>query len=124
MNKQANEIITRKKSIFIEELFTPKIVITRADVKSHDPGKKNTQLEIIKPLELYLVEIGQRPRFWHTNQALVIERSISKAKIGEKIPGGIFSYKKDCQNCRQENSTGLEYSPPASPLLCARKLAA
>ena len=117
MNKQANEIITRKKSIFIEELFTPKIVITRADVKSHDPGKKNNQLEIIKPLELYLVEIGQRPRFWHTNQALVIERSIIKAKIGEKIPGGIFSYKKDCQNCRQENSTGLEYLPQSSLLI-------
>ena len=95
----------------------------RADVKSHDPGKKNNQLEIIKPLELYLVETGQRPRFWHTNQARFTERSISRAKIGEKIPGGTFSYKKDCQNCRQENSTGLEYLTRASALVIFRKLA-
>ena len=123
MNKQANEIITRKRSISIKELFTPKIVIIRADVKSHDPGKKNNQLEIIKPLELYLVETGQRPRFWHTNQARFTERSISRAKIGEKIPGGTFSYKKDCQNCRQENSTGLEYSSLISALARVRRLA-
>tara|TARA_B100000131_G_scaffold84612_1_gene81610 strand:- start:396 stop:773 length:378 start_codon:yes stop_codon:yes gene_type:complete len=114
INKQAKDITTRKESILIEELFRPNIVITRADVRSQDPGKKNNQLEIIKPLELYFVEVGQRPRFWQTNHARVIERSISKARIGEKIPGGKFSYKKDCQNCRQENSTGFEYLPQSS----------
>ena len=102
---------TRKKSISIEELFTPNIVIRRADVRSQDPGKTNNQLEIIKPLELYFVEVGQSPRFWQTNHARVIDRSINSAKIGENIPGGKFSYKKDCQNCRQENATGLECLP-------------
>tara|TARA_B100000214_G_scaffold168641_1_gene121149 strand:- start:39 stop:254 length:216 start_codon:yes stop_codon:yes gene_type:complete len=63
INKQAKDITTRKKSISIEELFTPNIVMRRADVRSQDPGKTNNQLEIIKPLELYFVEVGQSPRF-------------------------------------------------------------
>tara|TARA_Y100000588_G_C13777520_1_gene720886 strand:+ start:498 stop:695 length:198 start_codon:yes stop_codon:yes gene_type:complete len=65
--------------------------MNNADVSNQEPGKKNSQQDIIKPSELYFVDIGQIPRFWHTYHARDKDRSISKAIRGEKMPGGKFS---------------------------------
>tara|TARA_S200000501_G_scaffold178510_1_gene168140 strand:- start:797 stop:1000 length:204 start_codon:yes stop_codon:yes gene_type:complete len=63
INKQANAMNTRNTSISVIECLSENKEITKAEVNSHDPGKKNNQQEIIKPLELYWVDIGQIPRF-------------------------------------------------------------